>query len=94
MTLWLRKGAGKVHKLDFTHFTSVLTVEAVGVNNHFKGFPDDKGTLNVDICEGFNFVSVQVYQWRYNSQSDRCTLCHRCRGSSKCWAFEWVLACS
>lgn len=35
-------------KLGSALFTSVFTVEVVGVSHHFIGFPDNAGTLIMD----------------------------------------------
>jgi hypothetical protein len=48
--MWLRKMLGRKEvKLGRALFTSVCTVEGVGLSHSFDGFPNNTGTLIMDI---------------------------------------------
>jgi hypothetical protein len=45
-------------KPDFAQFIFIITAEVVF--DHFHGFPDDSGIVNVDVCQEFSFTKFDA----------------------------------
>jgi hypothetical protein len=57
--MWLiRRVEGKEVQPHFAQFVFIITVEVVF--DHFHGFPDDAGIVNVDVCQEFSFTEFDA----------------------------------